>query len=103
MTRRYRQISVNVDVDVVLNDIDTDVLIEELRARGRDGEVEKASAPHDHTHAIERALHALHALDRGDRLTAMDELRNALDPYDVAKAYEAARAGKHPFLTVRPQ
>jgi hypothetical protein len=97
---KNRMITVSTDVDIYLDEIDTDDLIAELKARGRDSDVQKIIDAGDHTAAMERALEAM---DRGDRLTAMDELRNALHPHDVAKAYQAAREGNHPFLTVRPQ
>ncbi len=42
MGRRYKTISVNVDVDVDLSDIDTEDLIEELAFRGNDSGVSDA-------------------------------------------------------------
>lgn len=90
-----------VDVTVTFEpeDLGTDDLIAELEARGFQA-VDPKREQTDHRPAMQRALDALEA---GDRLTAIDELRNALHPHDLAAAWAAAREGKHPFLTVRPQ
>jgi hypothetical protein len=100
MKRRYgTMISVDVDTVEVFSALDTDDLIEELRDRKGEALASLLGLPNVPVIIAE----ALAYLEAGDAQAAMHELRKAIKPHDPAKDYAAAREGRHPFLSMRPQ
>lgn len=103
MRRRRSSVSVYVDVDIdeILSEIDTDVLKEVLTLRNEHfDEVREGKLADLVVGPLIRAMEvAIKMLEQGRRYDALEELTLALLPHDPAKAWAAAADGNHPFLT----
>jgi len=95
-------VTVTVDVNEldVLDELSTPMLVGELRSRAKVGDKAANKALAGDVLMVERAIEHLRA---GRVREALEELTLDTDAtsFDVSSAWEAARKGTHPFLTVR--
>lgn len=97
MGRRY--VSVDVEVDEVLSEIDTDDLLEELTARANGGDKAASLGLRVAVKEFDLAIEYLRDGRPEDALMVLEAMGGNA-PNNVARAYNAAKDGKHPFLKI---
>ena len=92
-------VTVDVDECEVLGEVSTVMLVDELEDRAKAGDRLARKVLGGDVLAIERAIDHLRA---GRPREALEALTLGVENtrLDVAMAYDSARRGKHPFLTV---
>jgi hypothetical protein len=93
-------VMVDVDVDEVLEQIDTIELVEELHIRAEVGDRLAAKAFGYSARMIERALEHLRAGCTAEAIEALTLGTGGNTSFDVRKAWQEATTGEHPFLRV---
>lgn len=93
-------VMVDVEVDEVLEQIETIELLNELHSRAEVGDRLAAKAMGQSARMIERALEHLRAGCTAEAIEALTLGTGASTASDVLRDYEKAKEGEHPFLRV---
>jgi len=93
-------VMVDVEVDEVLEQIETIDLVDELYSRAEVGDRVAAKALAYSAQMIQRALDHLRAGSTAEAIEALTLVAGDNTSFDVRKAWGEASSGKHPFLLV---
>ena len=93
-------VMVDVEVDDVLEQIETIELVDELYSRALVGDPLAAKAFGYSARMIERTLEHLRAGSTAEAIEVLTQGAPSNTASDVLRAYEKAKEGEHPFLRV---
>jgi hypothetical protein len=93
-------VMVDVEVDEVLEQIETIELLNELHSRAEVGDRIAVQAMGQVAQMIERALEHLRAGVTAEAIEVLTRVAGAGTSFDVRKAWQEASTGEHPFLRV---